>query len=106
MFLRTHRDEELRAIRVGTRIRHGQNARMIEVVIRANLVIELIARCAVAGSEWVAALNHEIRDYSVRRGTRVQWRVFRLAAIGIGPGLSARREPTKIGDGFRSIFFE
>src|SRR5579864_1891980 len=56
-------DEELRSIRVGPSIRHGQRA--AHHLVWVDLVLEGVAGTARAGAVGVPALNHEVTDDAV-----------------------------------------
>src|SRR5690606_36494497 len=58
-------DEELAAIGAGAGIGHGQLARGIVAQVRADLVLEAVARAAGAGAARAAALDQEIGDHPV-----------------------------------------
>merc|ERR1719171_2457264 len=79
---RLHRaDEELRPVRAGARVRHGEHAGArvleLEVLVGELLAVDGLAARAVAPRE-VAALEHEVRDDAVELGALV---VERLAAL-------------------------
>merc|ERR1719171_565354 len=66
---RLHRaDEDLRAVRAGARVRHGEHAGArvleLEVLVGELLSINRLAARAVAPRE-VASLEHEVRDHAV-----------------------------------------
>src|SRR6266516_406810 len=56
-------DEELRAVRAGARVGHGEQVRPVERQIRVKLVGELVTRAAGSGAQRVPALNHEIGNH-------------------------------------------
>src|SRR5712691_3627475 len=66
------RDEELRAVGAGPGVGHGQQVRPVEREVRVDLVGELVAGAAAAGSERVPALDHEVWDDPVDDGAVVQ----------------------------------
>src|SRR5215472_10950 len=59
-------DEELTAVRVGTGIRHREQARLRMLQRRMELVCELIPGAASARSLRAAALNHEIGNDAMK----------------------------------------
>ena len=59
-------DEELRAIRVGSGVRHGKYARLIMLQARMKLIGEFITGTAGAFAGWVTALGHEIGDDAMK----------------------------------------
>src|SRR5436190_15348845 len=66
-------DEELRAVRAGARVRHGQQARLVEPGSAGrDLVLERVAGSARAGAGGVAALDHEAVDHAVEDRAGVQ----------------------------------
>ena len=62
---RSHRDEELGTVGAWAGISHGQQERTVELQFWVELVLELVARAATAGTGWVAALDHEVVDDAV-----------------------------------------
>src|SRR5699024_1923000 len=58
---------------------HGQQVRAIELELRVDLVVEVVARAASAGTQRVAALDHEAGDDAVEHGLVVE-----RAGLGAG----------------------
>ena len=46
-------------------VRHGQQVRVVELQIRNNFIVEVVARAAGAVAQRAATLNHEILDDAV-----------------------------------------
>src|SRR5580700_7384211 len=94
-------DEELRAVGVGSGVRHGKLAGLLEGLARGlGFVGELVAGAAHAGALRVAALDHELGDDAVEDGAVVK--LVALLAGGV-PFLGAFSEADKVSDGFRSF---
>ena len=53
-------DEELRAVRAGAGVGHGEHARAVVAQARVELVGEPVAGAAAAGARGVAGLRHEV----------------------------------------------
>jgi len=74
--------EELRAVRVRTRVRHGEDAGadvlLLEVLVRELLAVDRLATSAVAARE-VAALEHEVGNDAVELGALEVKRLALLA---------------------------
>ncbi len=70
--LRRPRDEELTAVRVGARIRHREDARLVREWVAVDLVVELVPRSAPARTGGVAALYHEALNDPVERRAVVE----------------------------------
>jgi len=65
---RAQRDEELRAIRARTAVRHRKRSLVLMLQRRHNLILELAAvdrAATTASAGWVTALNHEAGDDAV-----------------------------------------
>ena len=65
-------DEELRAVGVWTRVRHCQSTRNVELQIRGELIVETVTGPALARSQWIAALNHEVWNHAMEDSSAVQ----------------------------------
>src|SRR5450759_4022592 len=78
-------DEELRPVGARAGIRHSQQVRAGERQVRVDLVFELVARAAGAGTEWVPALDHETRNHPVEDRPVVQPALLPAAGLGVGP---------------------
>src|SRR5664280_833770 len=78
-------DEELRPVGTRAGIRHSQQVRAGERQVRVDLVFELVARAAGAGTEWVPALDHETRNHPVEDRPVVQPALPPAAGLGVGP---------------------
>jgi hypothetical protein len=63
-------DEELAAVRVRPRVRHGEGAAHDELPV--ELVLERIARPAGARCRRIATLNHEVGDDAMERDAVVE----------------------------------
>src|SRR5215469_18121696 len=74
-------DEELTAVRVGTGIRHREQARLRMLQRRMELVCELIPGAASARSLRAAALNHEIGNDAMKDDAVIEG-LPRLLAFG------------------------
>lgn len=59
------RDEKLRAVGVGSGVRHGENAGLVVATVGFAFALELVAGAARACAGWATALNHEVRDDAV-----------------------------------------
>src|SRR5271168_80720 len=80
-----NRDEKLRAVGVGTGIRHRQFAWLAHVVRRTlGLVFKAIARTTHAAAGRIAALNHEVGDDAVKDGAVIQLAGALLVADRVG----------------------
>src|SRR5712691_12220157 len=88
---RHDRDEELRAVGAGSGVRHGQQVRPVERKVWMDFVGELVAGSAAAGSERVAALDHEVGDDPGEHGPVVQ------PGGGGLPGARVRPLPAALG---------
>src|SRR5712671_1240361 len=58
-------DEELRAVGVRPRVRHREQARLVEAAAALELDLEAVAGIAGAGAQRVAVLDHEVGDAKV-----------------------------------------
>src|SRR5580658_534948 len=76
-----HGDEELAAIGVGTRVRHGEIAVLGVLQSVMKFVGEFVARAAAACALGIAALNHEVGDHAMEDGAIVEG-LAGLRAIG------------------------
>jgi hypothetical protein len=85
-------DEELRAVSVGAAVGHREHAGAVVGEVVVELVFELVAGAAAAGTGRVAALDHEVLDDPVELDVVVQRVAANLAALGVGPrrGLGCR----------------
>jgi len=59
-------DEELAAVRIWTGVGHRNNTCFMLQWIVQDLIFEAIPRTAAPGTGWIAALDHEIADHSVK----------------------------------------
>src|SRR5699024_1682550 len=80
-----HRDEELGAVGARARVGHSQQEWAVELQLRVELVLELVARAAAAGAGRVAALDHEAVDDAVEDRTIVERAL--VAALGVRLGV-------------------
>src|SRR2546430_17158656 len=64
---RRESNEELATVGVGTGVGHRENAGLIELAPRLEFVGELVAGTTGAVAEWIASLDHEVRDDAVER---------------------------------------
>src|SRR5205085_3219924 len=90
-------NEELRAARVGSGVRVGKLARLVEIaLVRDELVGDRIAGTARALPERIAALDHEVRDHAVEHRPVVEPLLRLLAGPGIGPLLLPLRQVDEV----------
>ena len=64
--------EELRAVRMGSRVGHGGDARPVVIQTPSELVRELIAGISPAVSPWTSGLYHEVLDDSMDHQTVIE----------------------------------
>ena len=98
-------DEELRAVGVRARVGHRQQARLVELEVRPELVLEAVAGIARAGAQRIAALDHELRDDAVELDPVVE-RLLRPTCRVLG-SVQARMplaRPTKLVTVFGASF--
>src|ERR671925_1961949 len=69
---RSVRDKELRAVCVRSRVRHGKDALLIVPEAGVKLILEFIPGSARAASRGVAALRHEVGNYTVEHHTFIK----------------------------------
>src|SRR6185295_4043239 len=79
-------DEELRAVRVRSRVRHRERAPDHLVIV--DLVLEHIAGPARSGSLRAASLDHEVWDDTVKGEAVVE--AFRGQLAEVGDGIRGR----------------
>ena len=60
------RDKKLRSVRIGTGVRHGEDARLIMTQLRIEFVAELVPRFSHSRSGRIAALGHKVFDDSMK----------------------------------------
>ena len=102
---RSNRDEELGTIGAGARIRHSQQEGAVKLELRVELVSELVAGAATAGTRGVAALNHETIDDTVEGGAIVEG--ARVGAVSVFDILlGALRQANKVSDGLGCVIAE
>jgi len=92
-------DEELRAVGVGTGVGHGD--RVVGVgQAGVEFILKDVARAAAAGAEWVASLNHEVVNQTVKDQAVVVGLVdLELAGAGVDPVALARSQADEIRHG-------
>lgn len=101
----SNRDEELGTVGAGARIRHSQQEGAVKLELRVELVSELVAGAATAGTRGVAALNHETIDDTVEGGAIVEGaRVGSVSVFDIL--LGALRQANKVSDGLGCVIAE
>src|SRR6266849_1359995 len=84
------RDEKLRAVGVRAGIRISQAPRAVKSQARRSLVLEFVARIALATAQWISALNHEFRNHAMENRPVVKRNPVHLSsARWIGPVLGA-----------------
>src|SRR5215213_6419608 len=103
---RRERDEELAAVRVWTRIRHREDARLGVAQRRVEFVGELVAGPAGALPERVAALDHEALNHAVEDDAVVERRLLLLARRRMRPLFRALREADEVLDRAWGLFLE
>ena len=103
---RRHGDEELRAVRAGAGVRHGEQVGAVEPQVRVELVGELVAGAAAAGARRVAALDHEAADHAVEDRAVVERAGVAAAGVGLGVGLLTRREADEVRHRLRGVVRE
>jgi hypothetical protein len=91
--LGVERDEKLRAVRIGTGIRHRERARRVVAEFVVELVVEGVSGTAAASLGGVAALNHEAFDDAVEGNIVVQW--FSTVSPSSSHSRSPVASPTK-----------
>lgn len=102
---RSNRDEELGTVGAGARIRHSQQEGAVKLELRVELVSELVAGAATAGTRGVAALNHETIDDTVEGGAIVEG--ARVGAVSVFDILlGALRQANKVSDGLGCVIAE
>ena len=102
---RSNRDEELGTIGAGASIRHSQQEGAVKLELRVELVSELVAGAATAGTRGVAALNHETIDDTVEGGAIVEG--ARVGAVSVFDILlGALRQTNKVSDGLGCVIAE
>ena len=103
---RRHGDEELGAVGARAGIRHGQQERTVELQLRVELVLELVARAATTGAGRVAALDHELVNDAVENGAIVE-RAGLLALCVLGSVvLLALSQANEVLHGYRCVVTE
>jgi len=75
-------DKKLRSAGISACVRHGQYAAVVVLVAPFQLAINFIARAARAGTGWIAALYHEIRDHPVKDYIIIKTRFGEFFKIG------------------------
>ncbi len=59
------RDEELRAVGVGSGVGHGEHAGLVVTTVRLAFALEFVAGVTGSAALWATALDHEVRDDTV-----------------------------------------
>lgn len=59
-------DEKLGTVGVGACVGHGEDAGLVVATVGFAFALELVAWATGAGALWTTALNHEVRDHSVK----------------------------------------
>src|SRR4051812_37575771 len=99
-------DEELRTIRPRSGVRHREQARLVELQLGRELVLEAITGVAGADAQGIAALDHESGDHAVEDQTIVKRLLLDpLAGLRVLPGTRATRQPDEVGDRDRRLLF-
>lgn len=101
-----HRDEELGAIGAWASIRHGQQEWAVELQLRVELVLELVARATTTGARWVTALNHEAIDDAVEDRAIVERAFGRALSVWLGVLLRTLCQTNEVLDGLRGVIAE
>lgn len=100
-------DEELRAVRIGASIRHGEDAGGVMTEFRAEFVAESVARAASANTARAAALDHEIGNDAVKDESIVERSLRSFPGQFIDELELPSREADKILDGiWDEVFVE
>src|SRR6185312_14246906 len=100
-------NKKLRSRRIRRRLfSHGEQARLVEMMIRTDFVVDGITRTASPVARRVAALDHKTLDDTMKRQASVKGRVFRFTVARICPLLAARHQPPKVCHGSWRIFFK
>src|ERR1019366_2248652 len=79
------RQEELRAVRVGSGVGVGETAGAIEHDGGRSLILEFVAGIAGTGAKRVATLNHEFGDHAMENGAVIK-RDAGLLGVSDGAG--------------------
>src|SRR5882762_11160689 len=79
-------DEELATVGVRAGVRVSQSSGHVKIKRRNDLILERVSRVTTAGAEWIAALDHEVRDHAMKHRPVVHWHAMLFfLGVGIGP---------------------
>src|SRR5947199_6809744 len=106
MFRRRYRYEELATVRIRAGVGHCENPGTIKLQVRSNLIVKCVPRRAVSGPCRITTLNHEIGNYSMKGGSRIQRIEFRASSCRVGPSLCSRCESPEICYRLGCLFFK
>src|SRR5579863_9141530 len=103
---RTEGDEELAAIGVRSGVRHGEHADAVMAQVGMKLVLERVARTAVALPKGVAALNDEAVDDAMKGDAVVVRLLVTILGLRMRPLLRALSQADEVGHGLRRFLIE
>ena len=79
-------DEKLTAVRARTSVGHGKKTWLCELQGRQAFIFKLITWTTTSCASWVASLNHEIFDHTVKNEAVIKTAVSQIQEIGHGDG--------------------
>src|SRR5579864_1572416 len=103
---RTEGDEELAAIGVRSRVRHGEHADAIVAQVGMKLVLERVARTAVALAQRVAPLDDKAVDDAMKGDAVIVRLLVALLGLRMRPLLGAFRQADEVRHGLRRFLVE
>lgn len=83
-------NEKLAAVCSWTRVRHGEDARLVVLQAGFELVFKTVARPPTASSGGIAALNHELGNHAVERDAVIVSAIGQVEEVGHGHGCCRR----------------
>src|SRR5699024_10502141 len=103
-------DEELRTVGAAAAalagVRHGEQVGTVELELRVDLVVEVVARATGTGAQRVAALDHEAGDDAVEHGLVVERARVLAGRVGALVLLGALGEADEVVHGLRRMVAE